>query len=69
MRFHKTVNYTSDINFSVISCTLGISICKDMNQINKSGLKAASCFTDIDYWTFNWRKNKGSEEMIKVSKR
>ncbi len=69
MRFYKTAKYASDNNFSLISSTLGISRWKDMNQINNSGLKAASCFKDIDYWTFNWRKNKGSEEMIKVSKR
>jgi predicted adenine nucleotide alpha hydrolase (AANH) superfamily ATPase len=69
MRFYKTAKYASDNNFSLISSTLGISRWKDMNQINNSGLKAASCFEDIDYWTFNWRKNKGSEEMIKVSKR
>ena len=68
MRFYKTAKYASDNNFSLISSTLGISRWKDMNQINNSGLKAASCFEDIDYLTFNWRKNKGSEDMIKLSK-
>ena len=68
MRFYKTAHYASNNNFSLISSTLGISRWKDMNQINESGLKAASYFVDIDYWTFNWRKNKGSEDMIKVSK-
>ena len=68
MRFYKTAQYASNNNFSLISSTLGISRWKDMNQINESGLKAVSYFTDIDYWTFNWRKNRGSEDMIKVSK-
>ena len=68
MRFYKTAQYASNNNFSLISSTLGISRWKDMKQINESGLKAVSYFTDIDYWTFNWRKNKGSEDMIKVSK-
>tara|TARA_B100001093_G_C26764901_1_gene987418 strand:- start:814 stop:1470 length:657 start_codon:yes stop_codon:yes gene_type:complete len=69
MRFYKTAQYASDNNFSLISSTLGISRWKDMNQINESGLKAASHFTDIAYWTFNWRKNRGSEDMIKLSKK
>ena len=69
MRFYKTAEYASNNNFSLISSTLGISRWKDMNQINQSGLKAASQFNGIDYWTFNWRKNKGSENMIKISKK
>ena len=67
MRFYKTAEYASNNDFSLISSTLGISRWKDMNQINQSGLKAASQFNGIDYWTFNWRKNKGSENMIKIS--
>ena len=69
MRFYKTAEYASNNDFSLISSTLGISRWKDMNQINQSGLKAASQFNGIDYWTFNWRKNKGSENMIKISKK
>ncbi len=69
MRFYKTAEYAAKNNFSLISSTLGISRWKDMNQINQSGLKAVSKFKDMEYWTFNWRKNKGSEEMIKVSKK
>jgi predicted adenine nucleotide alpha hydrolase (AANH) superfamily ATPase len=69
MRFYKTAEYASNNDFSLISSTLGISRWKDMNQINQSGLKAVSQFNGIDYWTFNWRKNKGSENMIKISKK
>ena len=69
MRFYKTAEYASNNDFSLISSTLGISRWKDMNQINQSGLKAVSHFNHIDYWTFNWRKNKGSENMIKISKK
>ncbi len=69
MRFIKTAEYASKNNFSLVSSTLGISRWKDMNQINQSGINAASQFEDIEYWTFNWRKNKGSENMITVSKK
>ena len=69
MRFIKTAEYASKNNFSLVSSTLGISRWKDMNQINQSGIYAASQFEGIEYWTFNWRKNKGSENMITVSKK
>ncbi len=68
MRFYKTAEYAFKNNFKLISSTLGISRWKDFNQINKSGLDAASQFNNIKYWTYNWRKNKGSENMLKVSK-
>tara|TARA_B100000900_G_scaffold238379_1_gene202505 strand:- start:105 stop:761 length:657 start_codon:yes stop_codon:yes gene_type:complete len=69
IRFVKTAEHASRNNFSLISSTLGISRWKDMNQINQSGINAVSQFEGIDYWTFNWRKNKGSENMITVSKK
>jgi len=69
MRFIKTAEYASKNNFSLVSSTLGISRWKDMNQINQSGINAASQFEGIEYWTFNWRKNRGSENMITVSKK
>ncbi|MBL6700799.1 MAG: epoxyqueuosine reductase QueH [Gammaproteobacteria bacterium] len=68
MRFYKTAQYADSNNFRLISSTLGISRWKNMNQINESGVRATSSFKNIDYWTFNWRKNKGSENMINVSK-
>ncbi len=69
MRFIKTAEYASKNNFSLVSSTLGISRWKDMKQINQSGINAVSQFKGVDYWTFNWRKNKGSENMIEVSKK
>ena len=68
MRFLKTAQYAELHGFSIISSTLGISRWKDMDQINESGIKAAMQFTNIDYCTYNWRKNNGSENMLLVSK-
>ena len=68
MRFLKTAEYAHENNYSLISSTLGISRWKDMNQINRSGTKAASQYKGIEYWTYNWRKDKGSEKMFNVSK-
>ena len=68
MRFVKTAEYASKNGFDIISSTLGISRWKDMNQINQSGIYAASKFKNIEYWTYNWRKENGSQRMIEVSK-
>ena len=68
MRFVKTASFASKNNFDIISSTLGISRWKDFNQINNSGIKAAELFKDISYWTYNWRKQNGSQNMLTVSK-
>jgi len=68
MRFIKTAEHASQNGFDIISSTLGISRWKDMDQINQSGIYAASKFGDIEYWTYNCRKENGSHRMIEVSK-
>lgn len=69
MRFERTALYAYEHGFPVISSSLGISRWKDMNQINTSGLKAASHYPNITYWTYNWRKNGGAERMYQIAKR
>ena len=54
--------------FPVITSSLGISRWKNMNQINDCGLRAAANYEGIDYWTYNWRKQGGSERMYQISK-
>ncbi len=68
MRFVETAKYASAKGWRLISSTLGISRWKDMDQINASGLKAAQLFPNIEYWTFNWRKQGGATRMIELSK-
>lgn len=69
MRFERTALYAHEHGFPVISSSLGISRWKDMNQINTSGIKAASHYPDMTYWTYNWRKNGGGERMYQIAKR
>ncbi|CEK11778.1 epoxyqueuosine reductase QueH [Legionella hackeliae] len=69
MRFERTALYAYEHGFPVISSSLGISRWKDMNQINDSGIRAASRYPNIVYWTYNWRKNGGSERMYQIAKR
>lgn len=68
MRFERTALYAYENNFTLISSSLGISRWKNMDQINESGLKAASHYMGIEYWTYNWRKNGGAARMIDISK-
>jgi predicted adenine nucleotide alpha hydrolase (AANH) superfamily ATPase len=68
MRFERTALYAFENEFSLISSSLGISRWKNFEQINESGVKAASHYPGINYWTYNWRKNGGASRMIEISK-
>lgn len=69
MRFERTALYAAEHGFSLISSSLGISRWKDMNQINTAGIKAASRYEGMDYWTYNWRQGGGGERMYTIAKR
>ena len=34
-----------------------------------TGVRAASRYPEMDYWTFNWRKKGGAARMLQISKR
>lgn len=69
MRFERTALHAHEHGFKVITSSLGISRWKDMDQINDSGLKAASHYEGVTYWTYNWRKDGGSARMYEIAKR
>lgn len=69
MRFVRTALYAHEHGFDTISSSLGISRWKDMEQINASGERAAEPYSQMHYWTYNWRKMGGSNRMIEISKR
>lgn len=69
MRFERTALYAYEHGFPVISSSLGISRWKDMNQINEAGIRAASRYPQLEYWTYNWRKNGGAARMYEIAKR
>ncbi len=69
MRFERTALYAHEHGFPVITSSLGISRWKNMDQINDCGVRAAARYPDMAYWTFNWRKEGGSQRMIELSKR
>ena len=69
MRFERTALYAKENGFPVITSSLGISRWKNMEQINGCGIRAADRYNDIEYWTYNWRKNGGGARMYEISKR
>lgn len=69
MRFEETAAYAAANGFKVFTSSLGISRWKNMNQINDCGIRAANHFDDLQYWTFNWRKDGGSGRMYDIAKR
>ena len=68
MRFERTALYAHENGFDTISSALGISRWKNMEQINDSGLRAASHYEGLTYWAYNWRKKGGSSRMLEISK-
>ena len=69
MRFERTALYAYENDFKVFTSSLGISRWKNMEQINDSGIRAAADYPNLTYWTYNWRKQGGSQRMIQISKR
>jgi predicted adenine nucleotide alpha hydrolase (AANH) superfamily ATPase len=68
MRFERTALYAKEHGFPVITSSLGISRWKNMDQINDCGIKAASHYEGLTYWTYNWRKKGGAARMYEISK-
>ena len=68
MRFERTALYAYENGFDCISSSLGISRWKNMEQINDCGVRSAQKYPDLVYWTYNWRKQGGSQRMIEISK-
>lgn len=68
MRFERTALYAHEHGFTVFTSSLGISRWKNMGQINDCGTRAAVRYPGMVYWTFNWRKEGGSQRMIEISK-
>jgi len=68
MRFERAALFSAENGFKVFTSSLGISRWKDMVQITQSGMRAASRYPGLVYWTYNWRKNGGSQRMYEISK-
>ncbi|MEK9727319.1 MAG: epoxyqueuosine reductase QueH [Candidatus Margulisiibacteriota bacterium] len=68
IRFERTALYAAENGFSTFTSSLGISRWKNFDQINDCGTRAAKRYSNLTYWTYNWRKRGGAERMYKISK-
>jgi epoxyqueuosine reductase len=68
-RLEKTAQYAFENGYKTFTSSLGITRWKDMDEINKCGLKAASHYEGLTYWTYNWRKQGGQERMYEIAKK
>ena len=70
MRFERTALYAHEHGFKIHQQRRsGISRWKNMEQINDAGLRAASHYPGVTYWTYNWRKDGGGARMYEIAKR
>ena len=69
MRFVRTAQFARSRGIGLFTSSLGISRWKNMEQINSAGIGAARQVGEVEYWTFNWRKQGGAQRMIDISKR
>jgi predicted adenine nucleotide alpha hydrolase (AANH) superfamily ATPase len=69
MRFERSALYAHEHGFRVFTTSLGISRLKDIDQINRSGHRAAERHDGLAYWDYNWRKGGGAQRMVEISKR
>ncbi|MBS3904900.1 MAG: epoxyqueuosine reductase QueH [Simkania sp.] len=69
MRFARTALYASENHFKVFTSSLGISLWKDIDQINDCGVRAAAPYENLTYWTYDWKQDGGSSRMYEIAKR
>jgi predicted adenine nucleotide alpha hydrolase (AANH) superfamily ATPase len=69
IRLERTALYAHDHGFKVFTSSVGMSRWKDFNQVNECGIRAAQHYPNLTYWTYNWRKQGGSQRMIAIAKR
>ncbi len=68
MRLERSALYAHEHGFKIFTSSLGISRWKNMQQVNECGERAANRYTDLTYWTHNWRKQGGSQRMLEIAK-
>jgi predicted adenine nucleotide alpha hydrolase (AANH) superfamily ATPase len=69
LRLQRTAEYAHKNDFGHFATTLGISRFKDLEQVNRSGLKAAQIYPDLHFFDYNWRKKGGIQRSAEISRR
>ncbi|MCK5012590.1 MAG: epoxyqueuosine reductase QueH [Candidatus Omnitrophica bacterium] len=68
IRLERAALFAMEHGFKIFTSNFGISRWKDRHQVNKSGIRAASRYPDLVYWTYNWRQQNGSQRMYETTK-
>lgn len=68
MRFEVSAAYATLHGFPIYTSSLSISRWKNKYQIDESGVRAASRYPGLVFWTYDWRKEGGSARMLTLSK-
>jgi epoxyqueuosine reductase len=68
LRLRKTARQADATGFKIFSTSLSISRWKDINQVTNAGRTAAT-ENNLVYFEHNWRKSKGEEKAVQVTKR
>lgn len=69
MRLERAALYAHEHGFKILTSSLGISRWKNFQQVNECGQHAVIPYADLMYWTYNWRKQGGTQRMTEISKR
>jgi len=69
LRLAKTASFARDNGFKIFTSSFGVSRWKNIHQVNESGMRAASRYPGLIYWTYNWRKDGGSLRMVEIARR
>ncbi len=54
-RLNRVFQYAKENGFNIISSTLGVSIYKDINQVNKDISTFETLYEPVKYWLYNWQ--------------
>jgi len=68
LRLRKAAKHACSNDFQIFATSLSISRWKDFTQITEAG-KLAAAENNLTYFDYNWRKNKGEEQAVQVTKR
>jgi epoxyqueuosine reductase len=68
MRLMQTAQYAFDHKFKVFTSSLGISRWKEFGKVTQCGIQAAALFSNLTYWTYNWRGKGGIDRMAQISR-
>ena len=68
MRLSITAKYAYNNGFKVFTSSLGISRWKDFDEVCKCGIEASANYPNLTYFTYNWRKQGGSNRMSELTK-